>query len=59
MKVRIIKTGEILDVNSDRANYWIRCNVAEEIEAEKVAKTPVDKQAYKKEKLNKKAYKNR
>ena len=59
MKVRIIKTCEILDVNSDRANYWIRCNVAEEIETEKVDKTPVNKHAYKKEKLNKKAYKNR
>ena len=34
MKVRIIKTGEILNVNTDRANYWIRCKVAEEVKEE-------------------------
>lgn len=34
MKVRIIKTGEILDVNTDRANYWIRCKVAEDVKEE-------------------------
>ena len=64
MKVRIIKTGEIVDVNTDRAKYWILCKYAELLNPKtdhpdiiKVDKTPVEKQAYKKEKLNKKAEK--
>ena len=59
MKVRIIKTGEILDVNTDRANYWIRCKVAIELgdhpDIIKVKKEDPEKRAYKKTKPNKKA----
>ena len=61
MKVRIIKTGEILDVNTDRANYWIRCKVAEEVKeepkTEKVDDTPIEKKAVVKKPINKKAKK--
>jgi hypothetical protein len=61
MKVRIIKTGEILDVNTARANYWIRCKVAEEVKeepkTEKVDDTPIEKKAVVKKPINKKAKK--
>lgn len=61
MKVRIIKTGEILDVNTDRANYWIKCNYAVEVKpelkAEKVDDTPIEKKAVVKKPINKKAKK--
>ena len=68
MKVRIIKTGEILDVNTDRANYWIRCKVAEEVKeepkevkeepkTEKVDDAPIEKKAVVKKPVNKKAKK--
>lgn len=68
MKVRIIKTGEILDVNTDRANYWIRCKVAEEVKEEskevkeepkieKVDDTPIKKKAVVKKSITKKAKK--
>jgi len=61
MKVRIIKTGEILDVNTDRANYWIRCKVAEEVKeepkTEKVDDAPIEKKAVAKKPINKKAKK--
>ena len=61
MKVRIIKTGEILDVNTDRANYWIRCKVAEEFKeepkTEKVDDAPIEKKAVVKKPINKKAKK--
>ena len=61
MKVRIIKTGEILDVNTARANYWIRCKVAEEVKEElkieKVDDAPIEKKAVVKKPINKKAKK--
>ena len=61
MKVRIIKTGEILDVNTARANYWIRCKVAEEVKeepkTEKVDDAPIEKKAVVKKPINKKAKK--
>lgn len=61
MKVRIIKTGEILDVNTDRANYWIRCKVAEEVKedpkTEKVDDAPIEKKAVVKKPVTKKAKK--
>ena len=68
MKVRIIKTGEILDVNTDRANYWIRCKFAEEVKeepkevkkeskTEKIDDTPIKKKAVVKKPINKKAKK--
>ena len=72
MKVRIIKTGEILDVNTDRANYWIRCKVAEEVKeevkeapkdveeehkTEKVDDAPIEKKAVVKKPITKKAKK--
>jgi len=61
MKVRIIKTGEILDVNTERANYWIRCKVAEEVKeepkTEKVDDAPIRKKAVVKKPINKKAKK--
>ena len=31
MKVKIINTGEVVEVTDERANYWIRCNVAKEV----------------------------
>ena len=59
MKVKIKKTGEILDVNTYRANYWIRCNVAIELgdhpDIIKVKKEEPEKRAYKKTKADKKA----
>ena len=61
MKVRIIKTGEILDVNTARANYWIRCKVAEEVKeepkTEKVDDAPIEKKAVVKKLITKKAKK--
>ena len=61
MKVRIIKTGEILDVNTARANYWIRCKVAEEVKekpkTEKVDDAPIEKKAVVKKPVTKKAKK--
>ena len=61
MKVRIIKTGEILDVNTARANYWIRCKVAEEVKEEpkieKVDDAPIEKKAVVKKPITKKAKK--
>ena len=61
MKVRIIKTGEILDVNTARANNWIRCKVAEEVKEEpkieKVDDAPIEKKAVVKKPINKKAKK--
>lgn len=59
MKVKIIKTGEIVDVNTARANYWIRIGVAREVEAEKVNDTPIEKKAVVRKPINKKATKKR
>lgn len=63
MKVKIIKTGEIVDVSEARAKYWIRCNFAKEVsqkeKTEKIDKTEVEKMAIKKEAVEKLAQKRR